>query len=136
MWLKLLLVLILNWLRGVLRLPVTPVTHLGVTLMSKNAVVTWIDPTQTGLTGLELAIQVLPDTGTPPPFTVLQASIAPGAQIASIPDLVDGNYAVRVTALYGTNRSPGVSVSFSVATVVTPPPTTFQDVSGLAVSVS
>lgn len=93
--------------------------------MSKTAVLTWTDPT-TKFTGVEVAMRVAGAAD----FTVL-ATIAPGVQTDTVPDLADGTYEFRVTALNGTLRAAGVTASATVVTDVAP-----ADVTNLTVTVS
>lgn len=93
--------------------------------MSKTATLTWGDPSNK-FTGIEVAMRV----GGAPDFTAL-AVVGPGIGTHVIPDLVDGDYEFKVTALNGSLRSAGVVVSASVVTEVAP-----DDVSGLTVTLS
>jgi hypothetical protein len=96
--------------------------------MSKTATLVWVDPTNK-FTGVEVAVRV----AGAPDFTVV-ANIAPGIQKDVIPDLTDGDYEFRVTALNGILRASGKTVT---ASVVTPPVDVApDDVSGLTVTLS
>lgn len=93
--------------------------------MTQTAKITWVDPT-TKFTGVEVAMRVSGATD----FTVL-ATIAPGVQTDTVPDLADGTYDFRVTAMNGSLRAPGVVVSGTVSTEVAP-----DNVTGVTVTFS
>jgi hypothetical protein len=85
-----------------------------------NAKLTWKDPSGP-LTGVEIAMRI----AGAPEFTVLEV-VEKGVQEHVVPDLVDGTYEFRATALNGSKRAAGRVVSGKVETVP-------GDVSNLAV---
>lgn len=93
--------------------------------MSKTANLAWTDPAAP-LTGIEVAYKKAADAD----FVVF-ATLAPGVQADSIPNLADGDYDFKVTVLNGTARSTGQVVSGTITSDAVP-----GEVSGLTVSFS
>lgn len=96
--------------------------------MTQTATIKWTDPAAAifggqAFSGVEVAMQV---EGAPS-FTVI-GTVAPGGQTDTIPDLADGDYSFRLTALFGTKRATGVVLTGEVASGPAP------DVTGASVT--